>query len=179
MTHIMLDVETWGTRPGCAIRSIGAVVFDPSGRVPEGQAFYANIYGETCTAAGLHIEAGTAEWWEDQSPEAKAHLKDDPLPLRDALEQFQAFFMRNRGRYVWGHGASFDAPILGEAFRRLSLSEPWGFWNLRDTRTLYDVAGVSLRDIPREGTHHNALDDAKHQALVVQLAYKKLGLTNG
>lgn len=27
--HIMLDLETWGTRPGCDIRSIGACVFDP------------------------------------------------------------------------------------------------------------------------------------------------------
>lgn len=26
---VMLDLETWGTRPGCDIRSIGAVVFDP------------------------------------------------------------------------------------------------------------------------------------------------------
>lgn len=26
---IMLDLETWGKRPGCDIRSIGAVVFDP------------------------------------------------------------------------------------------------------------------------------------------------------
>lgn len=29
MIHIMLDLETWGTRPGCDIRSIGACVFDP------------------------------------------------------------------------------------------------------------------------------------------------------
>lgn len=28
-THIMLDLETWGKRPGCDIRSIGACVFDP------------------------------------------------------------------------------------------------------------------------------------------------------
>lgn len=29
VTHVMLDLETWGKRPGCDIRSIGAVVFDP------------------------------------------------------------------------------------------------------------------------------------------------------
>lgn len=29
MTHIMLDLETWGTKPGCDIRSIGACMFDP------------------------------------------------------------------------------------------------------------------------------------------------------
>lgn len=27
--HISTDLETWGTRPGCDIRSIGACVFDP------------------------------------------------------------------------------------------------------------------------------------------------------
>lgn len=27
--HVMVDTETWGTTPGCDIRSIGAVVFDP------------------------------------------------------------------------------------------------------------------------------------------------------
>jgi hypothetical protein len=27
--HVMLDLETWGTEPGCDLRSIGACVFDP------------------------------------------------------------------------------------------------------------------------------------------------------
>ena len=32
---IMIDLETWGTEPGCDIRSIGAVVFDPlTGKIP-------------------------------------------------------------------------------------------------------------------------------------------------
>ena len=31
MSDVMLDLETWGTRPGCAIRSIGACVFNPNG----------------------------------------------------------------------------------------------------------------------------------------------------
>jgi len=29
VTHVMLDLETWGTEPGCDIRSIGACLFDP------------------------------------------------------------------------------------------------------------------------------------------------------
>lgn len=29
MTHLMLDLETWGTRAGYDLRSIGATVFDP------------------------------------------------------------------------------------------------------------------------------------------------------
>lgn len=50
MLHVMIDLETWGTKPGCDIRSIGAVVFDPLtgmlGNDPEsyfarGDTFYA------------------------------------------------------------------------------------------------------------------------------------------
>lgn len=37
--HIMLDLETWGTEPGCDIRSIGACVFDP----------LTGIVGKECT----------------------------------------------------------------------------------------------------------------------------------
>lgn len=34
--HVSVDLETWGTEPGCDIRSIGAVLFDPdNGVVPE------------------------------------------------------------------------------------------------------------------------------------------------
>jgi hypothetical protein len=46
---------------------------------------------------------------------------------------------------------------------------------VRDTRTLFEIAGVKLRD----GGHvtlHKAVDDAERQAIVVQQAYKKLGV---
>ena len=176
MTHCMLDLETWGTRPGCAIRSIGAVIFDPW-QEGTGAEFYANIEPATCAEAGLVIDPSTAEWWESQSAEALDHLREDRLYLLSALARVTTFLRGGQVGFVWGHGASFDAPILGEAYRRLGLKAPWNFWNLRDTRTLFDVARVSLNDTPRLGTHHNALDDAKHQALAVQAAYKKLGVT--
>jgi hypothetical protein len=38
--NIMIDLETWGKKPGCDIRSIGACVFDP-------------LTGETCGVDGL------------------------------------------------------------------------------------------------------------------------------
>lgn len=172
----MLDLETWGTRPGCSIRSIGAVIFDPW-QTGLGAEFYANVDGESCASAGLRIETGTAEWWETQSPEAKLHLRDNPQPLREALAQFSSFWRMNSATFVWGHGASFDPPILEACFRAVGAPVPWKFWDIRDTRTLFDLANMSLKDLPRAGTHHNALDDAKHQALVVQAAYKKLGIT--
>ena len=43
---------------------------------------------------------------------------------------------------------------------------PWTFWQERDLRTLKGLS-PDLR-IERSGTHHNALDDALHQARLVQ-----------
>ncbi|AHJ10733.1 putative exodeoxyribonuclease [Rhizobium phage vB_RglS_P106B] len=43
MTHVMLDLETWGKTPGSDIRSIGAVVFDPT-------APYGGFVGMRCTS---------------------------------------------------------------------------------------------------------------------------------
>jgi hypothetical protein len=50
---------------------------------------------------------------------------------------------------------------------------PWPFWSVRDTRTLYDIAGVKLKD-GGHVTSHKAVEDAERQAIVVQQAYMKL-----
>ena len=68
MTHIMVDLETWGTTPGSDIRSIGAVVFDPvAGTL--GNEFYVNVVGGE--KVGLTRDPETEEWWADQSEEAR------------------------------------------------------------------------------------------------------------
>lgn len=64
---------------------------------------------------------------------------------------------------VWGNGADFDNVILGSAYRRLGKSIPWAFYNSRCYRTVKSLQPGCR--IERAGTHHNALDDAKSQAL--------------
>ena len=47
---------------------------------------------------------------------------------------------------------------------------PWKFWNVRDVRTVVDLAKPFRnlkKDYKRKGTHHNALDDAIFQASYV------------
>jgi hypothetical protein len=175
---IMLDLETFGTTPGSAIRSIGAVTFELGRPEAGGENFYANISTRSCLYAGLRMEQGTAEWWEQQSDEARAHLLTDQLSLSLAVEKFQEWFTIKRATCVWAQGSNFD-PVLWEAAAKACGNEkrwfvPWKFYNTRDTRTLYDLAKLDPRSIPREGTHHNALDDARHQVACCQAAYKKL-----
>ncbi len=61
MNHLMLDLETWGTAPGSALRSIGAVFFDLDGKT--GETFYRNIDKQSCLDAGLKIDPATVSWW--------------------------------------------------------------------------------------------------------------------
>lgn len=57
--HVVFDLETFGTPPGCAIRPIGAVVFDLDKELNPERTLYANISARGCLWARLHIEEGT------------------------------------------------------------------------------------------------------------------------
>ena len=171
--HLMIDLETWGTRPGCAIRSIGAISFEPLG-TKQGGGFYANVSRESCEEAGLHVEPKTEAWWAEQSSEARARLESEQRPLKEVLEELQEKFARSGVEQIWSQGAGFDVPIWEAAAHALGLQVPWKFWNVRDTRTIYWAADLDIRSVPREGTHHDALEDARYQVKCVQVAMKRL-----
>ncbi|MBS0363693.1 MAG: 3'-5' exoribonuclease [Proteobacteria bacterium] len=170
--HIMVDLETIGTRPGSAICSLGAVAFDPVAGTM-GQEFYAPISLRSCQAARLTFDADTVGWWLEQSEAARAALKGGE-DVQKVLQEFQQWWRALRAKFIWAHGANFDEPLLSAAFRACGLAVPWKYWDTRCTRTIYDLTGV--KPDRAEGVHHNALDDAKAQARAVIVAYAKLGL---
>lgn len=176
MKHCMLDLETWGTRPGCAIRSIGAIFFDPQSDA-FGPEFYVNVSRASCEQAGLFVDPNTEAWWARQSLAARAALDADQRPLADALGMFTSFFHTNGAEYLWSHGANFDGPVLEACYvAEGTMQHPWSFWNSRCTRTLFDLAGVDTKasGIKRTGVAHNALDDARFQAKCVQAAMRRI-----
>jgi hypothetical protein len=173
MQHVMLDLETFGTKPGCALRSVGAVSFDLDGAIwPD--SFYQNIDRSSCAEVGLKEEISTLEWWDKQSPEAQAALLVNPRLLRAVVDEFHAWFRAQGAEYVWSHGGNFDEPIWCAAAAACGFRVPWKFWNARCTRTAYHLANFDPRSIQRVGTYHNALDDAKYQTQCVQEAFRRL-----
>lgn len=68
---------------------------------------------------------------------------------------------------MWGNGAAFDNPILRDAFENMGIGAPWHFGNDSCLRTLVRMGrmvGIDpKKNLEREGTYHNALDDAKFQ----------------
>lgn len=172
--ELMLDLETLGVRPGAAIRSIGAVTFTLADSAAGGETFYANIDTYSCLYAGLQIEQGTHEWWKGQSQEARDSLQVDQQPLVKVAAEFYEWGRARGITKVWAQGANFDPGLWEAAARAVNIFMPWKFYNVRDTRTLYDLAGWNPKQLKREGTYHNALDDARHQVACCREAYRRL-----
>lgn len=156
----MVDIETLGKKPGAAVLTIGAVMFGAGGL---GATFYSPVQLQSCIDVGLTIDPDTVAWWMKQSDEArKAAFCADAPALPVVLMRFTDWFVTQQARYPWCHGATFDVPILDAAYAACGMQAPWKFYDVRDTRTLYHLARVKVDRT--NGTHHNALDDAKAQA---------------
>lgn len=160
MNHVMLDLETLGTRPGSVILSIGAVAFDH--RQGLGEEFYVVIDRASCEAAGLTVDRDTLAWWERQSPEARTVLTQAGIPLNEALDKFTAYLSQFKDVRVWGCGATFDNVLISSAYAALGKRQPWRYINDRCYRTLKNLMPAVAME--REGVFHNALADAKSQA---------------
>jgi len=182
-THLMVDLETMGKKPGAPIVSIGAVFFAPSSG-KTGAEFYQVINLESSMSFGARPDASTILWWLKQSPEARsAIVVDDTVGLVEALEQFLDFIAENaangsRTVQLWGNGSSFDCSLLEAAFELADTPFPIPRWNYRDVRTVVELGkavGLNSRyDIPFEGDQHNALADARHQVKYVSAIWQRL-----
>ena len=72
MKHIMIDVESLGTRADAVILSLGAVKFDlTSGKIDD-QGFYASISIDSNQELGRRIQEDTLLWWLKQDIAAQS-----------------------------------------------------------------------------------------------------------
>ncbi len=181
--HVMVDLETMGKKHNAPIVAIGAVVFDPAtGSI--GESFYKVVCLESSVNWGAVIDPSTVIWWLKQSSEARsASVNDDAIPLLDALLQFREFVSDNvaggsKKAQVWGNGASFDNSILRSSYDCIAEDYPWEYWNDRDVRTMVEIGQAISFDpkttIPFEGSRHNALADAIHQARYVSAIWQRI-----
>lgn len=178
LTDIMIDLETLATTPDAAILSIGAVKFDPFGqdlKDPEMESFYLRIDIDSCDRIGLTTSQSTLDWWAQQSKEAQeeAFGTENRVDIVDAMNQLYKFCWG--AKRVWSHGSSFDIVIMEHVFRTIGKSVPWSFWQVRDTRTLFDI-GINP-ERPEVLAHH-ALHDAYNQAIGVQNVFNRLRMSS-
>ena len=165
--NFSLDLETLGTKPGSVIFSVGCVAFDETGVTSE---YYSLIGIHNSRNAGFRVNPQTEAWWDSQPEEAQKELNlawGSARTVDDVLDTFGEWVIETAGDrdnvVMWGNGADFDNVLLASYYQMFGMDPPWLYTNGRCLRTLKNV--FPGFEPPMIGTLHNALDDAKHQAL--------------
>lgn len=171
---VMIDLETIATTANATVLTIGAVRFDPYAdefTSAEAETLYLKIDLASCEHLNLDADDDTLAWWATQPQEAQDEAFGDEgrVDINDAFHQLYKFC--SNATYIWSHGAAFDVVICENIFRKLGKPIPWKFWNVRCTRTLFDLGITPYK--PAETAHH-ALVDAYNQVLGVQSVFKVL-----
>lgn len=158
LVFTMVDLETYSRIPTAAIASIGAVKFDPLSRKLLDE-FYCTIDPMTCKEHDLHFHKDTLKWWKNRPMEVRQALRENNIPLVDALTQFAKWYRPTTKVLCW---RMFDIPVLDHAYYKIGMDSPWNYW---DTIECSSIATFLDEKIDRSSsTHHNALEDAKIQA---------------
>lgn len=159
--HIMVDIETYDTKPTALILSIGAcVITDPM------QSYYREL--DPTTQTYRTVSDSTKEWWSKQP----MPIPIGPHSLYAALTDFSGWLQdicKGAEPVIWCKGTDFDVAILANAYEQMYLPVPWKYNNIRDCRTVFKIAELQ----PLKASH-NALEDAIDQAYDLLDALRKL-----
>jgi hypothetical protein len=156
---LMLDFETLGNGKDKCLCQVGAVYFNSStGEL--GESLKINIDAGSHEKVGGKLDADTVYWWLQQSDAARSSLLPDRKPILEAMTQLNEFI--SKATRIWSH-ATFDFVTLMETFKQLGIKPSVSYKAGLDIRTLVYLSGISLSDVPRTGTHHDALADCEHQ----------------
>jgi hypothetical protein len=168
--HLMVDLETMAVTPRAVVLTLGAVHFNPYGN-GYSDKLYLRFDLDDQDLLKREIDPNTLDWWAKQDPKVmeEAFSPDNRVPLREAMDQFHKFAWGCDA--FWAHGSLFDIAILEDLYRQIEKPVPWQYWQIRDTRTIFDLGWDP--DMP-QASKHDALQDAIRQSVGVQNIYSKL-----
>jgi hypothetical protein len=175
MADVMLDIETLGTKPDCVIVTFGAVKFNPYSLDEPHSGIYMRLDADEQIAHGRSVEDDTLSWWMTQPEPVREEAigEGDRWDIESFIKALNKFLVGSDA--IWAQGPSFDMVILENLYRQYGYPQPWLYYQIRDSRTLFKVHG-DPRVSGREG-HHNALADCVYQAQGVQQIYNRLNIT--
>lgn len=174
--HCMIDLETLGTFMNAPVVTIGACFFDPmTGEI--GGKFYRKIDIAEAMRFGTP-DPETIRWWLTQEPAAQKELSSAKDKMADVLRDLSTFYNTGNDAAVWGNGPTFDVTILDYAYWKcLGEKSPWPFWNVRDVRTVVQLAEGLVKKpaaFTKNAVAHNALDDCIFQVGYVSKMWQAL-----
>lgn len=148
-------------------------------------ALVRHIHPKSAEHFGGKMDGDTVMWWMGQDSHARNKLIDNiktsGMSQGGVIGEINTFInglAREAGGVenvrMWGMGPSFDCAKLTAMYTRSGVDVPWKYWAENCVRTVRRIADNHERAPkwdaqPRAGTHHDALDDAAHQANYVSL----------
>lgn len=174
--NVMIDIETLGKAPGCAILSVGAVMFSLEHDHVCEERFQQFVSLTDNILLGLDIDAETLRWWlkPDMNEAANA-----TLPQSAASQMSVLMVLENLTDYIdqhtaasaevaaWSNGGNFDHPIIAVARKRSGATPPpYEFYHEKCYRTLKDFFkdAVGVVKVAPASIKHSAAADADYQA---------------
>ena len=200
--ELMVDIETLGTDMGAPVVTIGATLFDPyasdSGEELMLRSLMIRIDISDSLKFADKVDGGTLRWWFEQHDDAiKALVTGDALSCQEAFTRLHGY-CHERGSFAnetyfdgitdfpktcryWAKDPDFDMRLMQHYYDHPDIkgNQPWDFWSCRSVRTVQDLAWPDgdRPDFKVDGVAHDARWDAVTQALMVQAAMRRLGLS--
>lgn len=173
---VMIDIETLSTKPEAVVLSVGAVKFNMKDEPVQKIHWRLDINEQT--DADRDICNDTLEWWAKQDLAVRSEVFS--TDNRVSLDQFFAELNRymTGAEKIWCQGPQFDLVIIENLYRQFEQHWNWQFWQVMDSRTLFQVMKHFNFEDPRKGVQqdlHNAAEDAYWQAIGVQKMYSEIG----
>ena len=186
ITDIIVDLETLAKNSTeSVVLSIGAYAFNRKDINDTENYSLHLIFGKKefirdQVSKGRVYEEGTIEFWKEQNSEARKIFKpeyNNVGSIKEALYKFSNFYDRFSERVsminVWGNDMLFDIGILKSLYQSYDMVPPWEWYEPRCYRTLIQEHKLVADKPDFSGTPHCAIDDAKYQALRLQLLFEK------
>jgi hypothetical protein len=153
-THVFIDIEALGRKPGCAPIELGAVVFDLwTGEITD--EFHRIIHPH----GALKGERETLDWHAERGsyPFTPArYIAAERLP--HVIADFLSWLPKEIDS-VWAWGATYDFPVLDAAFAAIGeTKEPWHYAKQECARTVWRRAFGDRKHAHRP---HHALEDCR------------------
>lgn len=166
MNHVMCDLECLDSASTAAIISIGLVYFDPY-KYELGNELYIELGINAIKeqlAKGRTMSLDTIKWWMQQSDEARSVWGTGLVGNNGCLAKLKEFFDIDEKVVLWGNGSTYDNVVLRGYLDTFNAPVPFHYSRDFCYRTMKGMLGHKTK-LERVGTHHNALDDAKTQAM--------------
>ena len=170
MTHIIIGCESLSLKPNAHILSFGTVAISDTGE-------YLGDFYRVLTGAqpGRDVDPATVAWWmttpEQAARDAIWKESGYQQPIIKALLEFKGWYAQHDNgsqMAVWGNGPEVDCVWLESLHKDNYIDLPWKFYEQQSIRTLKLLHPECAEVGPFEGIKHHALDDAKHEAKMLQ-----------